>query len=395
MTTTYGNEKTIITASEVTSKYYIYRVYKNGVYQTTWTDEVITEPEFESEINNGAGEMVIQLARTFDSFGEDSDVTLNNKVECWCVDKERTEGILIYSGYISGYRPIIDENDEYIEVNLFSYMGELERFILKDAGGNTTLTYNSYDPSAILTDVIDKYRALGGTINYSATSIETTGTTVSYTFNTNTVLEAVEKVIQLCPVGWYFRVDPDNTIYLKPKQNVPEHTVRLGKEVENIETDRRMEDIVNTVFFIGGGDPPLYNKYQDQTSIDLYGPHEIKVVDERVTVGNTAQTISNRIITQQKDPEVRTKMIIVDSNGPTGKLGYDNESIKPGETITVENLPPGLNTIQTVQILSVSYTPDSIEVEASSKLPKISKRIEDINRNLENSQTVNNPTAPS
>jgi hypothetical protein len=392
--TTYGNEKTFITASLATSKYYVYRVY-DGAYVTTWSDEVVSVPEFNTDINEGAGSVTIQLARSFDSFGESSDVKLNNKVEIWVVDKERTEGLLLYTGYISGYRPIIDNQEEYVEVTLFSYIAEFSRFMFKDASGNTTLTYNSYDPTDILEDVIDKYRAQGGSINYTASSIARTNTVVSYTFTTNTVLEVINKIIELCPVGWYWRVDPDNTIYLQPKLALPVHTLKLGKEVENVRTNRRVEDLINTVYFVGGGDPSLYRKYLDQTSIDTYGRYELLIVDERVTVVATAQTISQRIISQQKDPEVRTTFIVVDSNGPSNKLGYDIESIKPGETVRLENMTAGLSTIETVQILSIQYSPDSIEVEASSRLPKISKRIEDVSRNLEVSQTINNPTAPS
>jgi hypothetical protein len=401
----------------VLRKHYFYKVYSSGTYVDTWVQDVISEPDFRVNINGGAGELTIRLAREFDNFGEDVDVKLNNKVECYCVDRDNPNGLLIYTGYISGYKPVLRGVEEYIEVTLFNFVSELQRTILRDSSGNTTLTYNSYDPANILKDVIDKLRTLGVSINYSATSIALTNTTVSYTFNTNTGKEAIDKIIELCPIGWYWRVDPDNTIYLQPKNILSDHTFTIGKEIENLETYRRIEDLVNTVFFTGSGDPALFLKYQNTSSQNTYGKYERKIVDQRVSVSATASILSNRLIDSQKDPEIRSRFTIVDNNGPSSTLGYNIESIKVGQTLKVANLRVGSKTetlwdvgfwdtdvwdqtlsttaADVIQILSLSYRPDSIVIEASSRLPQIAKRIEDINRNLENSQTVANPTAPS
>lgn len=399
-------------------KHYYYKVYqRNGAgytYISTWSDEVFSDPRFKTNINNGASDLTIKLARSFDEFGEDVDVRLGNKVDVYVVDKEQLNGQLIYSGYISGYKPVIRAVEEYIEIVLFSFNAQFQRMILRDVSGNTTVTYNSYDPANILKDVINRYRALGGTINYTATSIDLTNTEVSYTFNTNTIKECVDKIIELCPIGWYFRIDPDNTIYLKPKHDTPDHTFIVSKHIENLETFRRIEDIVNRVLFTGGGSPNLFRKYENTASQEAYGLFEIKIVDERVTNTSTAQTMANREINTKKDPEVRSILTIVDSN-TLGLFGYDIESVKVGETMNIKGLK--VDTTQTkwdisewdtdvwdsslsassvavVQILSVDYTPDSLVIEASSRIPQIAKRIEDINRNLENSQTFDNPVAP-
>lgn len=399
-------------------KYYLYRVYDGSTYKTTWSQEVLNDPHFRMNINSSAGELTIELSRPFDNFGEDDDVKLNNRVDCYVIDKEAPDGVLLYSGYISGYKPIIQKAKEYLQVTVFSYAAEFSRMILRDSSGNTTLTYNSYDPAAILRDVIDKYRSiLGGTIGYTASSIQNTNTTVSYTFNDNTLKEVIDKIVELCPVGWYWRVDPDNTIYLKPKNVLSDHIFTLGLEVENLETFRRIEDLVNRVLFTGGGDPALFRKYENTGSQSTYGLYEKRIIDQRVTDANTASVISNRIIDNQKDPEIRSRYRLVDSSGKSSVLGVDIEDIKVGETVKVSNLDTGVDaqslwdvafwdtdvwdqTLSTtaadvIQILSLEYAPDSILIEASSRLPQIAKRIEDINRNLENSQTLLNPAAPT
>lgn len=414
--TAYGADLSFVTAVVPIVKHYLYRVYDAGVYVSTWTKEVISEPNFTSAINGGAGQLNVVLARPFDDFGEDEDVKLNNKVECWVVDKDNPNGLLLYAGYISGYRPSVSETSEQVEITLFGYVAELQRMILRDNSGNTTLAYNSYDPSDILKDVIDKYRAIGGTIHYTASSIAQTGTTVSYTFNTNTIKECVDKIIELAPAGWFWRVDPDNVIYLQAEASLADHTFTLGLDVENLETFRRVEDLVNRILFVGGGSPALFRKYENSGSQSTYGLYEKKVVDQRVTVANTAQTIANREINSKKDPEIRSTFTIIDNNGPRDR-GYDIETIKVGQTLQVRNLRANQRTISlwdvaiwdtdvwdqtlatsaadVIQILSVSYSPDSIKIEASSRLPQIAKRIEDVQRNLEVTQMTENPSAPS
>ena len=397
-------------------KHFYYKVYSAGVYVTTWTKEVISEPRFRYSINGGPGELTVELARAFDNFGEDVDVKLNNKVEVWVVDKDNVDVLLLYVGYISGYRPVINEARESVIITVLGYVAELQRMILRDGSGNTTLAYNSYDPSQILTDVLDKYRAIGGNLNYSAASVALTNTVVSYTFNTNTIKECLDKIIELCPVGWFYRIDPNGLVYLQPKNILADHNFTLGLEVEKLETFRRVEDVVNRVLFVGGGNPALFRLYENNGSQLSYGLYEKKIVDQRVTLAATASTISNREINSKKDPEIRSTFTILDNNGPAGR-GYDIESIKVGQTLQVKNLKGDVQsstlwdiaiwdtdvwdqTLATsaadiLQILSLEYSPESIIIEASSRLPQIAKRIEDVNRNLEQSEMVNNPSAPT
>lgn len=397
-------------------KHYFYKVYDGSTYVTTWTKDVISQPIFRTNINGGAGELNIELARPFDDFGEDFDVKLNNKVQVYVVDNDNPSGLLIYCGFIVGYEPTINEASETLKITLFSYVAQLQRMVLRDGAGATTLAYNSYDPSNILKDVINKLRDQGCELGYSSNSIALTNTVVSYTFNANSGKECFDKIIELCPVGWYWRVDPNNIVYLQPLNIMADHEFTLGIDVEKLKTYRRIEDLVNQVIFIGGGEPALYRKYNNTSSIDTYGLYEKKIVDQRVTVVATAAIIANREIDTKKDPEIRSTFEIIDNNGPTSR-GYDIETIQAGETLKVKGLTAGTSdvtywdqaewdvdvfdqTISTsaadvIQIISTQYSPDSIIIQASSRLPQIAKRIEDIQRNLEVTQSVNNPTTPS
>ena len=401
-------------------KRFRYLVYDSGVFIATWSNEIVSEPSFRNVINGGPGELVIRMARSFDDFGEDVDVKLNNKIELYVYDRQTPNGTLLYTGFISGYRPILDGVSEYLEITVLSYVAELEYYMLRTGGGDTRVQYASEDPSEIFKDIIDKYNDDGGTITYTDSSIDTTSTTVSYNFQTSTTREALDKVIELAPEGWYWNVDADGIIYFKNKNAVADHDFMIGADIQQMATWRRIEDLVNRVYFTGvtaEDESGLYRVYENSGSITAYGLHAMSKVDHRVSNTDTADTMANRILDAKKDPEIRTILTVVDNNGENEYRGYDIESISPGETMRIRNIKEATKTISlwdqmewdvdvwdqtlatsaadVIQIVSVDYSPDSVKIEASSRMPEIPKRIEDINRNLERTQTVNNPDAPT
>lgn len=266
------------------------------------------------------------------------------------------------------------------------------------------------------------YSTVSWSTDYPLTNtIAETSTTVSYSFNTYTVKEALDKIIELCPVGWYYYVDADNKITLAEKASTADHTFALGKDIISIVPENSSENMVNRIYFTGGDDAsssPIYKKYERTSSISTYGLHATKYVDSRITDPATADIVAGAILDRGDVPEVRTTIVIRDNNAEDGK-GYDIESIKPGDTMKVlgygsasrvywdeavwdvdkwdykwdYDLSNVTSTVQ--QIVKVSYEPRKVTLEVSSKLPNVSKRVEDIRRNLLRTQTENNPTAPT
>ncbi|MCG3203928.1 MAG: hypothetical protein KCHDKBKB_00605 [Elusimicrobia bacterium] len=416
-----GNSVTASIYAQSLRKYYQYRVYdQNNQFIKSWSNEVTSEPHFRSTINSGPGDMTIRLSRTFDDFGEDEDVKLYNHVEVWCFDREARNGTLIYNGFISGYRPVIEGNKEYVEITLLHDISEMSWIMLRNGAGATTITMNSTDPSDMFKNIINYYRADRPKINYTASSVDTTGTTVSYTFQTYTIREALDKAIDLTPENWYWRIDADNIAHLHLSNLVtPDHDFLIGRHVSNMETWRRGEDIINTVYFVGqeSAGVPMYRVYKNTASIATYGIHATKLVDQRVTQTATADLMANRVIDQKLNPEIRTTLTILDSNQNRPNIGYDIESIRPGQSMRIRNIKQGTKTLSrwdiaewdvdvwdqtlsyaaasVIQIQSIDYSPGKMIIEASSRLPIIAKRVEDIQRNLEDSQTWNTPTTPT
>ena len=284
------------------------------------------------------------------------------------------------------------------------------------------MVYNSYDPSDIFKDVIDKYRALGGSIDYTASSIDDTNTTVSYTFECKTIREVIDKIIELAPKRWYYRIDPDGIIHFHEFNDVsitPDHIVSTGNEVTAIRATQDIENIVNKVYFVGGvnGETQLYKLQTRSSSIATYGAHAMRKIDERVTVAGTATAMMTRILDLNDSPLLVFNLELTDNNGTDSTKGYDIESLKPGQMIQVRGLYTteldvsrwgvaiwGVNYLKyqtdyeltLPQVIhSVHYMYDSVMLEATNILPLVPKRIEDINRNLEASETINLPTSPT
>jgi hypothetical protein len=387
------------------NKQYVYKVYnQTGTYLSTW-DDVITDYQLAEEINTVGSVMEIDVPRKADDFGEGLDIDYANRVEVIVVDKEATNGLVIYTGYIAKYNA--DYNTDTIHVTLNSYGADLGHIVMESAG-NTTIPHLSKDPSQIIKDILDAY---DGDISYSSSSISMTGTTVSYTFNTNTVKEGIDKCVQLAPSGWYYYIDQaTNLLHFHQLSNTPDHVIELGRNIETLHIDKSIEPVVNTLYFSGGGDPVLYKKYTIPASIANYGVRAFRYKDSRVTLVTTADIIANRVL--QGSPEILVEVTIIDSN--LNDLGYDIESINIGETIKIGSSGIGASSLYdtatfdtspydydltnlssiTFQVTSKSTVGDKLSLALSTTPPDITKRISDIYRNLKGMENEDNPTAP-
>lgn len=393
----YYNYRSVRINARIKKKRYYYKVYGGTSlqYVTTWSTDVISDPAFRMVLNGGAGELVVRLGRPYGDYGEGDDVTANNRVELWCQDRDNSQGVKIYTGYISAYSPVIDGEDQYVDVTVLGYATRLAVHNLKDAAsGQTSITYSSFEPAEILRDVIDKYHEDGGTdVFYTVDSILNTNSVASYEFINNTIQEAVDKVIELTPENWFWYIDANGIIFLQPANIArADHRLTVGKDVSYVESNKRIENLVNAVTIVGGGSPtPLYNSYTRPASIALYGKWEKRIQDGRVTLDSTSDLMAKRILDRQDTPEFRTVVRITDNNGQNQLQGLDIENIFPGDTLQLINI----NNAPILIIQSVSYTPYYIEVEAATRLPEISKDLTYLNRNLTTTNQTPLPSTPA
>jgi hypothetical protein len=239
--------------------------------------------------------------------------------------------------------------------------------------------------SDVVKKIIDQYQqeAINPIVNYSSTSIEDTGESMTYIFNTIFYNDAIDKCREASPTNWWWYVGADNILKYKPKPSRATHTFTFGKDFKNIKVEKNMENIINNVLFCSNNqNRQIVKRYQDVDSEDQFDDRWEIYTDSRVTQGTTADRMSNSELDAKKDAQVKVIIEIVDNNGANS--GYDIESIEPGDTCKFV----GFNDITSqtftdnMQILSVDYTPDSVKLEIESLSPSIARENQENKRKI-------------
>lgn len=260
-------------------------------------------------------------------------------------------------------------------------------FTLSSSSGGIGYRFLSTDPGQMVRDLMDNFISLGGALTYTDDSVALAGTTVSYTFKFNKYLEAIKKAVELAPADWWWRVDSaTGMLYFQPLSQTTDHKFILGKHLENLTIESSLEDITNVVYYSGGDDGSGTNilvNTSDATSVDTYGTWLTTISDNRVTLEDTANILSESLLNQYKDPRYATTISIPSTV-------YDSNLISVGQIIGFGNFNSFVDSLQ-LQVMSKSYTPDMVTLKLSILPPTVSKRIEDIKRNLDKQQTENNP----
>lgn len=264
-------------------------------------------------------------------------------------------------------------------------------FVTGSSSGSTTGTYTSQDPTTgMLKPIIDDYRARGGKINYATGSVDATGLSLTYTFNTNTIYEAIKAVLSVSSSGFYYYVDVGtNILYFKQSSSTADIVLTKGKHIEDLTLIATIENVKNQMLFSGGliSTTNLYKQYQSQTSINLYGIRLERQSDNRVTLAPTADAIGNSFISTNKDERYMTTLTILDKT-------MDITLLKPGKVIGFNGFGTFADNLL-AQIVRVDYTPHEVTLQLGVIPKRLNLEFEKITRGLVAQQTVANPTAPS
>ena len=353
-----------------------------GEFITVWKD--FSFKGFSSEINAGPGECVIELPLHFDyggndiNEGNDIEITLSDRDTLANPNGQNIKTITIYKGYISLIEREIDGAKESVIVHILGYYTLLGLDILKSADQTTLyskdadgLTITSGDQSAadiglIVRTVIDRYRAenVNPKINYNASDIPDTGTTVEYSFEQKTYREALDLLKRMSPVGTYYYVDENGLIKFGAKPTTPTHAFIFGRHFNRVKITKSLEKTRNFFLIwnyeVGGGE--IYKHYQDDASILNYGRRVYTENDSGLDASGAADKVGASFIADSKDPEIKVICSIIDNNG--NENGYDIESIKPGDTCSFYGFQNNLNELfrDNMLITRVDYYLDRVDI---------------------------------
>ena len=340
-------------------KSFIVKIYQNDgttFIRALKPTEVKSVPSFASQINGGFGQCLLDLNLPFDDYGEGSDVDFMNIVKIYVTDENNTLGRLIYTGFISAYKPYIDGGKQGVKVTLLGLVSLLSFAYYKN-GASFTVAHVGVDPSAMMKAIVDHFNSIyaGSLLGYNSggTTVDSVGVNVTYTFDSDKWLDAMQNAFGTVGAGWWWSIDKQGQLYLKQKPVSATHTFTIGKDIETIEVDKSSEGITNQVRVKYGVNTYDYN---DATSISRFGTREIIVTDDRIQNAATAQQKAQQQVNDNKVEKIKAR-ITLNSN-------YDLESINVGDTCQIVNLSTAQTTFNNnMQIVSVAYNFDKVTIE--------------------------------
>ena len=264
-------------------------------------------------------------------------------------------------------------------------------FITKYGTPTTTTTYSSDDPvSEMAHGILLDYNARGGFI--TERDFEATGLSLTYTFVVATILDALKKILELCPDGYYMNVDLGTAeLDIKQMSETADFTVVRGRHIAELDLGLSIEQVKNYLLLSGGetAGVNLYRDYADTESQSFYGLRTATLSDNRVTVAATANAIGDSFIDENSDESQETTLIVKDEH-------VDITQFVPGKTIGFKNFG---NLVDDSIMQIVRREPnfsDGIAVLTLGRLPiRTNDEVQRLRRGLLNQQTINNPSAPS
>jgi hypothetical protein len=366
------------------AKKYTLKVYDKAGTTFLGTYGQLSDYSFSSTINGGVGELRISLPRKFDEYNTDGTVALLDHIQLWVQDND-SNGVKIYSGYIDEIERKVTGSQEVVIITCLGYTSRLG-FSVDTDGTNAVIKRNSQDPTAIIKDIIDKYIAnyTNPFINYTASSTENTGLTVTYQSDTKYCVESIERIRQMAGANWYWYVDADNVLYFKSKPTTPTHTFIMGKDISELTVKSVASDIKNALYFWNGLQATdanfLQKRYYSPSSIASYWERAEKNTDSRIEVNATALAYGDAFIEANKAPNSTITFQVKDNNFGNG---YDIESVKCGDTCRILNVGDSDLYNGNFQITSIFYTPEYITVTVEDKLALTGRMLSDIRRSLD------------
>lgn len=263
-------------------------------------------------------------------------------------------------------------------------------FVTASGTPTTTTTYSTDDPvTEMMSGILLDYNNRGGSI--TERDFTATGLSLTYTFSVATVFDAMKKVLELSPAGYYSYVDLGTAeMDIKQTSTAADYTVVKGKDIHQLEFSLSIEQVKNYLLFSGGdvgGGVNLYRDYEDTVSSSYYGLRTVAQTDNRVTLTNTADAIGTVFIEENAEEVHETKITILNDN-------IDITLLTPGTTLGFRNFDNFIDSL-VLEIVRRDYTPHAVTLTLG-RLPRtLSAEVQSIYRGLLNEQTLDNPTSPT
>lgn len=263
-------------------------------------------------------------------------------------------------------------------------------FIVQGSSGSSTLSFVNQDPAALLRNILDQAISQGSVTSYSTASIDSAGTNVSYAYKIQTILEGIQKIVQLAPAGWYFYVDVGtNLLHFHRTPNTANHILIMGSSVNSLTMEHSLEQIINSIYFTGGPTSGinLYASQTDAASIADFGQRLERMSDNRIADLATANIIMSNELGNKSQPVFFATAGVLENV-------YDIETLDLGETVGLRGFGNLIDAL-TFQIVGLERHPNRAVLTLGTLLPRTSSEFDALKRRIDKLETVDNPASPS
>lgn len=262
-------------------------------------------------------------------------------------------------------------------------------FITKSGLPTTTTTYTADDPvSEMAHGILLDYNSRGGLI--TERDFTATGLSLTYTFVVATILDALKKIIELSPAGYYSYIDLGSAeIDILPTSETADFTIVRGTDIHQLDLALSIEQVKNYLLFSGGptAGVNLFREYQDANSSARYGIRLSTRSDNRVTLAATADASGDSFIEENADETQETTVTVLNKM-------IDITLLTPGKTIGFKNFGSFIDDM-VLQITRREYYPESVKLTLGRLPVTMPAEIQKLNRDMQMQQTLDNPSAPS
>lgn len=256
--------------------------------------------------------------------------------------------------------------------------------------GATISNFINIDPPVLVKRILDFYKSLGGQVTYTSGSVDLSGQSLNFLFNTETILDGLNRALKASP-DYYMTVDlGSNVLTFKKPSQTADFVFIKGVHIEKLKLVVSTQELVNKVYFSGGevtAGVNFYKVYEDSSSIKDNGQRISRTSDNRVIVDTTANAMGLRELNNKKSEKHHTAVTILAST-------MDITLLQCGKTVSFRGFGNFADSL-ILQIVRVEYTSDEVTLYLGILPRRLSIEMESMRRGLIAEQTIANPSLPS
>ncbi len=325
------------------------------VYQpdgATFIDVIKDAPylQFQDQVSASPSAVQLTLPRRIDAYDGSNmpnsrmTIVLGNVLKWYMFGPALpSTGLLKYQGVIDTILPQIDDSGgETVQITVTPFgsilgdHGIIGPITFGTSGSPGTYVDSGTIFSSFFTTEVDAItgHAYGYPFTLDSTNPATTGNTVSFSFQNQTLLSVLQNTLLLSPANYFFRMNPDKTTtFNQYPLSAPTYTLKIGQHIASIQYALDNVPRKNVIVVTGAG---TVQAVAVGSSVAQIGARYYYKSDTRITDTNTAQTLANGLLAFFDQTQIRTKVKIPDYRGDAyAGIGFDIEQFKVGQSVQI------------------------------------------------------------